>query len=450
MNPNEAISSGSGPSAGFDAGALAERLSGIDWIALLSNPLNAFLAVSLAVGAVWFLFALTQRKFLGYVARNATRNRVRTVLTILSTAICLFLMETILAFIEVQNRSVASLEPYNRIVSMSSQGFSKPLPIALVQEVRDLEEFGVRAVTQYSWYGGKLGEETLPFAQFGVDPENFFKVYPELKIPEEQEKAWIADRAGCVIGRKMAEERGYKIGDKIPLAGTIYQFDLDLNVSGIYEAPPGQSERVLFFNWYYLDEGLRKTPGARAAGNAGVIVAKCADSRSMPDLCVKIDGMTAASDSPTKTQTEQAFASQFVEMWGDLPGIIRNIGLAVLFTLVCVGGNTMAMAMRERTTEIAVLKAIGFGKGRVFFLVMLEAVAVTLAGGALGALGAKLLFEAVDISRFSGGFLDAFYIPWNLALLGVAASLWIGILSGIMPALRSSNLPIIQGLRRVG
>ena len=155
------------------------------------------------------------------------------------------------------------------------------------------------------------------------------------------------------------------------------------------------------------------------------------------------------SDYPTRTQTEEAFGKMFEEMMGDMRGMIRMIGLAVVFSLLCVAGNSMAMSMRERTTEVAVLKAIGFEKGLILFLVLTESVLVAGFGGVLGALGCKALCDVVDISRYTAGFLPFFYIPWSVALQGLAVSLFIGFASGIFPALRAANLSVIDGLRRV-
>jgi putative ABC transport system permease protein len=169
----------------------------------------------------------------------------------------------------------------------------------------------------------------------------------------------------------------------------------------------------------------------------------------MTRLTRQIDNMYVNSDRPARTQTEEAFGKMFSEMMGDLNAMIRNIGLAVVFSLLCVAGNSMAMALRERTTEVAVLKAIGFGKPLVVSLVLAEATLVAGLGGLVGTLGCKLLCDVVDVSRFSGGFLPFFYIPWSTALLGLGMSLFIGFLSGFIPAVRAAQLSVVGGLRKV-
>jgi putative ABC transport system permease protein len=169
----------------------------------------------------------------------------------------------------------------------------------------------------------------------------------------------------------------------------------------------------------------------------------------MPAVSKKIDDLFRNSEFPTRTQTEEAFGKMFEEMLGDLKGMIRAIGLAVVFSLLCVAGNAMAMAMRERTSEVALLKAIGFSKSRVLLMVITESVLVAGLGGALGSIGCKGLLEVFDISKYTAGFMPFFYVPWNVALQGLAVALFVGFASGLVPAIRAANLSVIDGLRRV-
>ncbi|HEX8198921.1 MAG TPA: ABC transporter permease [Isosphaeraceae bacterium] len=386
-------------------------------------------------------------KFLGYILRNARRNRVRTALTVASITVCLGLMMILLSFLAVNDAVARSSRETNRLVVMSSQGFAQPVPISLVREVAALD--GVAAVSTLSWYGGKLGEETMPFAQFGVDSETFFTVYDELSVPPGQLKAFQQDRAGCVIGRKLAEDRRLKVGDPLPLKGDIYPFDLDLTIRGIYDGPSNRDLRMCVYHWEYLDEGLKRDYFGQGSGNAGTISVKVRDAARMPALARAIDELTRNSDTPTRTQTEEAFVKMFSEMMGDLRSFVRIVGLAVVFSLVCVSGVSMAMTLRERTTEVAVLKAIGYPRGLVLYLVLAEAVLVAGIGGVLGALGAKFLFDLVDISRYTAGFLPFFFVPWPTALLGLAASALIGLVSGLIPAVRAARMSVIDGLRKV-
>jgi putative ABC transport system permease protein len=308
---------------------------------------------------------------------------------------------------------------------------------------------GVAAVTPFSWYGGKYGEETMPFAQFGVDANTIFTIYDELTIDPEQLKGFQEDKAGCVIGRKLAEDRNLKVGDPLPLKGDLYPFDLNLTIRGIYDGPPNRDRRMCMFHWGYLDEGLKRDFQTSRSGNAGIVVVKCKDADRMASLCKKIDAAYANTDTPTRTQTEEAFGKMFGEMMRDLQWLIAGIGMAVVVSLIFVAGNAMAMALRERTTEIAILKAIGFDRSLVLFLVLAEAVLVAGLGGLLGSFGCKFLCDAVDVAQYSAGTLPFFYVSWTTAIEGLVVSLLIGLASGFVPAVLAARLSVIQGLRKV-
>jgi putative ABC transport system permease protein len=218
---------------------------------------------------------------------------------------------------------------------------------------------------------------------------------------------------------------------------------------------------MCLFHFDYFDEALKRitmgptsggslaTSSSRVSGNAGTIFIKCKSSDIMPSLGKKIDDLYRNSDFPTRTQTEEAFSKMFSDMLGDLKFAIYGIGGAVVIALLFVAANAMAMGMRERTTEIAVLKAIGFSKELVLFLVLTEAVLVAGIGGAMGTLGCKAFCDFVDISVYTGGFLPFFYVPWNVALLGLSVSLFVGFASGFFPALFAANSSVINGLRKV-
>ncbi len=387
-------------------------------------------------------------RFLSYVLRNALRSPVRSLLTIGSTAMCLFLMMMLMSFISSMEAAGTSLREYNRLVVMSSQGFAQPVPVARLNELKAMD--GVAAVTAFSWYGGKYKNEVMPFAQFAITADTIFDIYDELTIPPNQLADFKADRAGCVIGRKLADERKIKLGDPLPLQADTYPFDMDLVVKGIYDGPNNRDLRMCMFHWEYMNEGLKKVaPTSRMIDNAGIAVLKCKSSGIMPELAKKIDAEYVNSDTPTRSQSEEAFNQMFLGMFGDLRGLIKNIGLAVVCSLIFVAGNAMAMALRERTTEIAVLKAIGFRRRLVVNLVLAESILVTTVGGAIGALGAKALFDVVDVSRYTAGRLPFFFVPWPTALVGLAAALGIGFVSGIIPAVNAARMSVVNGLRKV-
>jgi putative ABC transport system permease protein len=385
-------------------------------------------------------------KFFGMVLQNSRRNPIRSVLTVASLTISLALAMVLISFSTINGEVTRSARGFNRIVVMSSQGFAQPVPSARVAEVAAMP--GVDSVTPFSWYGGKYNEEVMPFAQFGVDPVTFFRIHTELIIPADQLKDWQYDKTGCVIGRKLAEDRKIKVGEKLQLKDGVYPFNLDLTVRGIFDGPSNRDLRACYFHWSYLDEGLKKAGGA-GASNAGVIIVRCKDEGQMASLARRIDQSYENSDSPTRTQSEEAFGQMFAEMAGDFQWIIVFIGLAVGISLLCVSANAMAMALRERTTEVAVLKAIGFGKPLIIALILAESLMIAGVGGLIGAIGIKLFCDFVDLSKYTAGMIPFFYVPWSTALGGLVVALAIGAFSGMFPAIQASRLSVINGLRKV-
>jgi putative ABC transport system permease protein len=379
-----------------------------------------------------------------YIWRNLKRNKLRSTLTILSVGFSLALLTVLNGYMAMQGIWGKEAEKYSRIVVMNTQGFSGPVPIAYLDRIRSVP--GVEAATPYAWYGGNYKEERMPFAQFGTDPKSVFRVWDEFSIDPEQLAAWQKNRNGCVVDRRLAEKRQWKVGDRIPLQGTFYPYNLDLVICGIFDSPKYTGS--LWYNWEYLDEGLKekKAPGQ---GNAGIIYARTTRSAGTSDVAQTIDSRFASSENPTRTQTEAAFAQSFAAMLGNIQAYIRNIGLAVAFSLSLVAANAMAMSMRERTTEIAVLKAIGFSRSRVLVTVLGEACAITLLGGALGiAIGCFCLQALHEInSQFFPIEVHEMIGVWLLSLLAVAAG--IGLASGIVPAVRAAQMSVIDGLRRI-
>jgi putative ABC transport system permease protein len=399
-------------------------------------------------------------KYLNYIIRNARRNPVRSVLTIASMAICLFLTMALVSFFAVFDEAFSTIKIYNRVMTLNSNGFAGMIPIARVKEVGELE--GVVAATPFSWFGGKYHDEIMPFAQFAVDADSIMTILDEFSMPAEQIKAFKETKDSCIIGRKLAAERSLRVGDSLPLKGDSFPIDLDLKIAGIYDGPSNRDLRMCLFHFDSFDEKLKRVAGGRSrrsttgtapdagiSGNAAAIYVKCKDSNAMAAVCKRIDELYKNSEYPTRTQTEEAFGKMFGEMFGDLKNAIYWIGAAVVVALIFVAGNAMAMAMRERTTEVAVLKAIGFSRARVLFLVMAEAILVAGIGGAVGAFGCKALFDFYDISPYTAGFLPFFYVPWSVAWAGLSVSLLIGFLSGVFPAIFAANASVIDGLRKV-
>ncbi len=383
-------------------------------------------------------------KIFKYIWRNIRRNPIRSLLTIMSVGFSLALMTVLYGFLASQETYKNGAAQANRIVVMNIQGFSGKLPISSVDDVRSTKF--VAAAVPFSWFGGSYQDEQMPFAQFATDPEYVFDVWPELSIKPEQLEAFKTNRQGCVLDRRIAERRGWKVGDRVPLKGAIYPFDLDLEISGIFDSPKNTDS--LYFHWDYLNEGLKQQSYPNI-DNAGTIFARISSSDSIPTVIKSIDDRFGNSDTPTRSQTEAAFAQMFVDMLGNVQVLIRNIGLAVVFSLSLVTANSMAMAMRERVTEIAVLKAIGFPRSRVLFMVLGEACAIAMLGGFLGVGMGCLFLQGMNslLPRFFPFTVMEMLGPW--ISYGLIAAAVLGLISGIVPAIRAAQMSVIDGLRRV-
>lgn len=385
-------------------------------------------------------------KLLIYIWRNVTRNKLRSALTILSVGFSLALMTILYGYLAMQNVAEQEATKHDRLVVLNKLGFAAMLPIAHADRITKLP--GVNAVTPFAWFGGNYKEQQSPFAQFGVEPKTVFDVFAEYQIPAAQVAAFKEDKQGCVVDKQLAEQMEWKLGERVPLQGTIYPQNLDLHIVGIFEAPSRTGS--LWFNWNYLDDQL-KAANASFSGNAGSLYAKCSLSDEVAIVSEQIDNLFANSEYSTRTRTEAAFQRMFADMMGDVQAYVQYISLAVVFALALVAASAMAMSMRERTTEIAVLKAIGFSKLRVLMLVLGESTMIAMLGGILGiagGLGALQLVSSVPIAAALFPIpVSALAGPWLLGLVAVAAA--IGFISGLFPAIMAAQLSVVNGLRRV-
>ncbi|RIK85076.1 MAG: hypothetical protein DCC67_04375 [Planctomycetota bacterium] len=384
-------------------------------------------------------------KFLPLVVRNVARNKIRSLFTCLSIAVSLFLVVMLYSFLTVQDEMTVASRVYNRLIVMNVQGLAGNVPIAYVDRIRKLD--GVRSATSFSWFGGKYRDEKIVFGQFGVDPQSVADVYEDYVVPPDQLQAFQADRTGCVVGALLAKNKGWSIGDKVPLKGDIYPVNLELTVRGIYDGSSSIDREMLWFHFDYLDESL-KAARSTMAGNAGIVVLRAKSAEAMNRLTEDIELAFASSDAPVKALTEKQFQAEFMSYMGDVRAFIRYTSIAIVIALLCVAANTMAMALRERTREIALFKAIGFSQANVLSLFLGEAVVIGALGGVVGCLGAKLLFATVDFSKMLPG-LGWLYVPWSTALAGVALAASIGLVSGVVPAWRAAHLSVLEGLRKV-
>ncbi len=301
---------------------------------------------------------------------------------------------------------------------------------------------GVVAVVPENWFGGVYKDDKSGnfFAQFGTDPDEFFKVFKDWKIPEDQIKAWQQDRAGAVVDSKKAQDYGWKIGQKVVITGTIFPVNLELTIRGIFTAP--RATNSLYFNQKYVEEAVTYMKGRQ-----GFYTILADSPASVQKIGSTVDEMFRNSPQPTRTETEAAFQLGFLAMLGNVKAFILSICGAVVFAILLVSANTMAMSIRERTREVAVLRTLGFTRATVLSLFVGEAIVLALVGGVGGSFLAYLLGKG---AATQGGFADALRVTWPTMLVALGVAALVGFVSSIIPSYNASRLGIVEGLRHIG
>jgi putative ABC transport system permease protein len=379
-------------------------------------------------------------RFFPLVLANLGRHKKRTVLTVVSVALALFLfasLQTVLTTMQ----AASSFGSARRLVSTSATGMVFPLPLAYANRYQAMR--GVEAVTWANWFGGKYGDGKRFFAQFAIDPKSYLEMYPEMSVPEDQKQAFFQDRAGALVGRRLLDLFGWKVGQNITVQGTIFPGDWTFTIRAVY-TPTDKvlNDDMMMFHHAYMEEKLGRP------GQVGWYILRVDKPENAAAVAKAIDDQFRNSSSATKTGTEQSFNASFATMWGNVSLLLGTIGLAVVFAILLVTANAMMMSARERTREVAVLKTIGFGDRTLFGLVMLEAGLVAGLGALIGLGGAKLLYRATNFN--AAGFLPGFDVTPRTLVLGGAVALLLMIASGLVPALRAARLPVTQALRQVG
>lgn len=378
-------------------------------------------------------------RFFGMLRANLLRSKKRTFLTIASVAMALFLFASLRTVVTTLG-AAAQFGSARRLVTTNSTGFVLPLPVAYANRLSAME--GIESVTWANWFGGKYGDNKRFFGQFAVDARTYLDMYPEMAVPPTEREAFLRDRSGALIGRRLLDVFGWRVGQTITLQGTIFPGDWTFNISGVYTpTDPVINDDMMLFHWEYLDERTGHN------GFAGWYIFQIAHPEDAGRIAKQVDDQFRSSPAPTKTGTEQAFNASFATMWGNVSLLMNTIGMAVVFAILLVTANAMMMSARERTREIAVLKTIGFSDRRLFALVMLEAGLITGIGAVLGLGGAKLLYKAGNFN--AGGFLPGFDVTATTMLIGAAIALLLMLASGIVPALRAARLPVVTALRSV-
>lgn len=373
----------------------------------------------------------------GFIIRNAIRNKRRALLSILSVAVSLFLLVTLLVGLREITNPVSDAGSAMRVIVRHKVSLGSLLPARQRQTIERIP--GVRAVTPFTFFGGKYKDENFGFAQFGVDPTLITILQEDVTVAPEQMEDFQKDRTSCLVGKKIADKYGWKVGQRLPLKGTFYTFDLDLRIAGIYSGTV--DERTVFFHHKLLDELSNDW------GMVGTWWVKAESLEAVPNIVAAINKAFENSSAEVRAETERAFQLGFVSMWGNIKMLIHSICVVVVFTLLLVSASTMSMAIRERFRELAVLKAIGYRRLEIFGFILAESCGLAGLGGVLGIGGAYCLYTFGDIQGWTQGMFLVLEVTPRIVGLTSLVALALGVVSSLAPAISVARMSVVEGLK---
>lgn len=379
-------------------------------------------------------------KFLHLIWMSLSRRRIRTTFTLLCIFIAFLLFGIVMAVRTAFTLGV-DIAGLDRLVLINKITLILPLPISYAQRIQ--QTAGVEAVTHETWFNGAYQQPTNVLTTMAVEPAPFLSIYPEFKLSAAEVEAWLADRQGAVVGKDLAKRYGWKIGDRIPLSSSLWspKEPWEFNIAGIYDGEASVDKTQFLFRYDYLDENRAEN----LKGIVGWYIVKIADKSKALELSRTFDEMFANSGAETKTTTEKGFVESFAKQVGDIGSITVAIASTVLFMFGLVAASTMVQSVRERTSELAVLKTLGFSDTRILLLVLAESIFMTLLGGGLGLAVAWLVVQRGDPT---GGLLPVFSLPPSNIVVGVGLMVLMGLVAGALPAMEAMRLRITDALRK--
>jgi putative ABC transport system permease protein len=379
-------------------------------------------------------------KFAHLIRRNLLRNKMRSALTMLLMAAIFFFVATLLSILENFDMAADMGEGYNRLAVQSAISLANMLPFSAEAKIRELP--GVVDTCKMQWIGAYYKERKNFFANFALDEKKWTTVFSEYKVDPKQMQDFIDDRRGALVGPELMERFKWKIGDRITLTRTIFAFDPELTIRGVYAHPVNTS--ALYFHMDYFQESIGN-PSA-----ADMIWIRVKDTKQMAALSQQIDAMFKNTAEPTETFTEKDFQLNFMAMMGNVKLLFTAVSTCAVFMVILLAAITMSMSARERVVEIAVLKAIGFESRLVLTLMLIEFALLTLIGGAIGVIGGRLLFSyVVNMAKVTQGFLINFTIYPQPMAICIAVAALVGVLAGGFPAIQATRIRVVDGMRRV-
>lgn len=380
---------------------------------------------------------------LGFLAKNAFRNKRRLLLSVTSVAVSLFLLVTLMVVLREFTKPPVEGDTSLRMAVRNKIAITSTVPQRQRQAIERIE--GVDAVTPFSWYGGKFKDDEMPmFATFGVEADKLPRLLTEMKIDPAQQAAWESDRASCIVGvdtmnSKLFQELGYKVGSRFTITSGVYPCSLELKIVGTYSGT--LDDRNIFFHHSYLDKAMGDW------GQTGMWWLRLKSADALDNVSRSIEAEFANTASEVRAESERAFQMSFVSMLGGIKTVIAAVSTAVLISILLVTASTMSMSIRERFRELAILKAIGFQPKELCAFIVAESFGLAALGALLGAGGAALLYRSLDIKKASGGMFVSWEVTPEMLGLAALAAAALGLLSAVFPAMAVARMSVVQGLK---
>lgn len=387
-------------------------------------------------------------KVLKLIFKNALRHKLRTLLTALGIAVAILAFGLLRTIIGAWYAGVEA-SSQTRLITRNAVSLTFPLPLAYKEKIAQVP--GVTSISYGQWFGGQYKDPKNFFPQYAVEPESFLQLYPEILLSAAEKDNFLRERNACIVGVQLANKYGWKVGDSFRLTGTIFPGDWDFVIRGIYRgAEKGTDEASMYFHWQYLDESLNRT-APRRTGQVGVFYVGITSPDDAVRVSDAIDAMFDNSLAETKTETEKEFQMSFISMVGTIITAVQIISVVVIAIILLVLANTMAMTARERITEYAVLKTLGFRAKHLWGLILGESILIAMIGGTTGILLTVPLCQAFAtfLSQNLGSIFPIFELSEATIVLSAVCALTVGIVAGIFPTLRATRMRIADGLRQV-
>ena len=379
------------------------------------------------------------------VTKNAFRHKLRTALTITGIVVAITAFGLLRTIVDAWYAG-ANASSSARLVTRSAVSLVFSLPLPYAEKIRQVQ--GVQSVSWANWFGGVYISERNFFPQFAIDAPTYLDMYPEFILSPDERKAFVTDRKGAIVGRKLADLYGWKIGDQIPLRGTIYSGTWTFNLRGIYDgADKGTDQSTMFFHWALLNETIKKVY-PRRGDQTGIFFVQLRDPAQAAEVSAAIDSTFRNSLAETLTETEKAFQLSFVAMTEAILLAIEAVSLVVVLIIMAVTANTMAMTARERGAEYAMFRALGFSSGFVAMLIFAESIGIALLGGLVAI--ALTIPLANGFAEQMGTLFPIFFVSEETMLMQAGAAMLVGVVAAALPAWRTARVRIVDGLRAVG